>query len=111
MLDTCDTCLPVCCDLDVADLLQGEVGEEIRMQARCPHWKAVVNKRLVRYWKFSSFGSFIFTERKKKKARADLWVNYECMIQVHETAKQLFGLTDVRCQTILSQHLAPIELY
>lgn len=67
MLDTCDTCLPVCCDLDVADLLQGEVGEEIRMQARCPHWKAVVNKRLVRYWKFSSFGSFIFTERKKKK--------------------------------------------
>lgn len=67
MLDTFDTCLPVCCDLDGMDLLQAEVGEEIKMQARCPHWKAVVNRRLVRYWKFSSFGSFIFTEREKKK--------------------------------------------
>lgn len=72
MLDTCDTRLPVCCDLDVRDLLQGEVGEEIKMQARCPHWKAVVNKRLVRYWKFSSFGSFIFTEKKNKKKTQEL---------------------------------------
>lgn len=35
------------------------------MQALCPHWKAVVNEGLVRYWKFSSFGSFIFTGKKK----------------------------------------------
>lgn len=78
--------LLVCCDLDVADLLQREVGEEIKMQALCPRWKAVVNKRLVEYWKFSSFGSFVFTEN---KTHAGLWVNYKCKIPVHTRAKQL----------------------